>query len=159
MSIVTQMENDFVDKRGWITQAELLDMVSVGRSLPGIMIANIAVLFGYKVAGIPGVIAASLGLTLPSIIALTIVTAFYDRLKDQPLVAKAMAGVRAAVVPIILVAALKLRKTALESRIGWALAALALLLALFTNLNNVFIILIGAAAGFLLKGGHESDLP
>ena len=48
-SIVTQMQNEFVDKRRWVTEEELLDMVSVGRSLPGIMIANISVLFGYRV--------------------------------------------------------------------------------------------------------------
>lgn len=154
-SIVTQMQNEFVDKRRWVTEEELLDMVSVGRSLPGIMIANISVLFGYRVGKLGGVFAALIGLSLPSILVLTLVTYFYDAFKDLPLVARAMAGVRAAVAPIILVAALKLRSAALAEKLGWFLAAAALCLCLFTTMNNMLIILLGAAAGLLIRGGGK----
>lgn len=154
-SIVTQMQNEFVDKRRWVTEEELLDMVSVGRSLPGIMIANISVLFGYRVGKMGGVFAALIGLSLPSILVLTVVTYFYDAFKDHPLIARAMAGVRAAVAPIILAAALKLRAAALAERLGWLLAAAALCLCLFTPVNNMLIILLGAAAGLLIRGGGK----
>ena len=154
-SIVTQMQNEFVDKRRWVTEEELLDMVSVGRSLPGIMIANISVLFGYRVGKMGGVFAALIGLSLPSILVLTVITYFYDAFKDQPLIARAMAGVRAAVAPIILAAAMKLRAAALAERLGWLLAAVALCLCLFTPINNMLNILLGAAAGLLIRGGGK----
>ena len=50
-SILAQMQSEFVERRQWLTQEELLDIVSVGRSLPGIMIANISALFGYHMGG------------------------------------------------------------------------------------------------------------
>ena len=58
-SIVAQLQREFVDRRGWISKEDLLDIVSVGRSFPGIMVINIAVMFGYHVGGVLfGVIAA-----------------------------------------------------------------------------------------------------
>ena len=50
-SILAQMQSEFVERRQWLTQEELLDIVSVGRSLPGIMIANISAPFGYHMGG------------------------------------------------------------------------------------------------------------
>ena len=45
-SIIAQMQKDFVAKRGWTTDEELLDKISVGRSVPGTMISNVTLLFG-----------------------------------------------------------------------------------------------------------------
>ena len=57
-SIVAQIQKEYVEKKHWITDEELLDFTSVGRSLPGLMIGNTSVLFGYHAAGIPGAMAA-----------------------------------------------------------------------------------------------------
>ena len=40
-SIIAQMEQEFVDKRHWVEQSDLLELIAVGKSLPGIMVANI----------------------------------------------------------------------------------------------------------------------
>ena len=53
-SILAQMEQEFVDKRRWLTKQELLELVAVGKSLPGIMITNITMLFDYQMAGVLG---------------------------------------------------------------------------------------------------------
>ena len=52
-SIVAQMQKLYVEKEKTITSQELLDITSVGRSLPGTMIGNVAMLYGYRAAGIP----------------------------------------------------------------------------------------------------------
>lgn len=65
-SILAQMEQEFVDKRHWITKAELLDLLAVGKSLPGIMIINITMLFGYQMAGVAGGLVAVLGVLSPA---------------------------------------------------------------------------------------------
>ena len=80
-SILAQMEQEFVDKRKWLTKSELLDMVAVGRSVPGIMITNISMIFGYSVGGVFGGFCAVLGITTPAILILSIVTMFYSKLK------------------------------------------------------------------------------
>ena len=53
-SIIAQIQQEYVQKKGWITDEDLLDITSVGRSLPGLMIGNVSYLFGYHVAGFPG---------------------------------------------------------------------------------------------------------
>ena len=124
-SILAQMEQEFVDKRKWLTKSELLDMVAVGRSVPGIMITNISMIFGYSVGGVFGGFCAVLGITTPAILILSIVTMFYSKLKDNVWCASALRGIRSAVVPIIVIA---------------------LLLCAFTNIGNIELVGLGVGS-------------
>lgn len=153
-SIVAQMQQEFVEKRHWINEEELLDFTSVARSLPGIMIANTSLIFGYHMAGIPGALAAVVGITIPSVVIIALVTLVYDAFRSNPYVLRALTGVRAAVIPIILSAALRLRKGALKDWIGYVLAALAAGLSIL-GVNNFIIILLGVAAGLLIGEAKE----
>ena len=63
-SIIAQMEREFVDERGWMTKSDLLELIAVGKSLPGIMVANITLLFGYQMAGVLGGICAVIAAVL-----------------------------------------------------------------------------------------------
>ena len=150
-SIVAQIQKEYVEKKHWITDEELLDFTSVGRSVPGLMIGNASVLFGFHAAGVPGAVAALLGIILPPVAIMLGVVFIYDLVKDNLYVARAMAGVRAAVVPIILSALIKLFKSGMKDAWCYVIALGALALCLFTNMNNVFIVLIGAAAGLLVQ--------
>lgn len=149
-SIIAQMQKEFVDKRHVITEEELLDITSVGRSMPGTMIGNVALMFGYHTAGIPGAFGALFGMISPSLLILSILTFFYTSIKDNIYVARALVGVRASIVPIIGSAALRLRKTALRDKITYLIAAAAFCLFLFTGINNIFIVLLGACSGLLI---------
>ena len=114
-SIIAQMEREFVDERGWMTKSDLLELIAVGKSLPGIMVANITLLFGYQMAGVLGGICAAIGLCIPAVVTLTIVTAIYDAIKDNYWVWSALKGVQCAVAPIIGGAAISLGKDALTT--------------------------------------------
>ena len=105
-SIVAQMQKDFVDEKKELTAEELLDIVSVGRSLPGTMIGNVAYLFGHRRAGALGGVVSVIGMVLPPMLILSVLTYGYGLLKDNIWVAKMLQGVRAAVVPIILAVAI-----------------------------------------------------
>ena len=133
---------------------ELLDITSVGRSLPGLMIGNVSYLFGYHVAGFPGALACLLGISLPSLIVLTVVTWCYTQVKDNLYVSRAMTGVRAAVAPVVASAALKLRKAALADRAGYVFLFLAFALYLFGGLSCILIVLISGFLGWLLSVWH-----
>lgn len=150
-SIVAQIQKEYVEKEHWITDEELLDFTSVGRSTPGLMIGNASVLFGYHAAGVPGAAAALLGITLPPVVIMLGVVYIYDLMKDNPYVARAMVGVRAAVAPIIFSALLKLFKSGMKNWYCYLIAAGAFCLCLFVKLNNVIIVLLGALAGLLYK--------
>ena len=111
-SIVAQIQKEFVAKRKWMTEEELLDTVSVGRSLPGLMIGNVSFMFGYQNGGVFCAIMSLLGISVPALLIMTVVTMCYTKIKDNLYVARAMTGIRAAVVPIIGSAGLRLRKGA-----------------------------------------------
>ena len=54
--IVTLMKNKFVDELHWIDEEEMLDLVAIAQSSPGAIAVNGAIVVGYKLAGIPGVL-------------------------------------------------------------------------------------------------------
>lgn len=151
-SIIAQMQKDFVDDKKILTAEELLDIVSVGRSVPGTMIGNVAYLFGYRQAGVPGALAALIGMVTPPMLILSVLTLGYNKFKDNVYVAKMLSGVRAAVVPIILSAVLRLSKGNLNTLLAIGICLGACLLSLIWNINCACIILLGGAIG--LAVGH-----
>ncbi len=146
-SIIAQIQKEYVEKLHWITDEELLDYTSVGRSVPGLMVGNASLLFGYHAAGFPGAFAALFGVTIPPFLIMIGVTFLYGLVKDNPYVAKAMMGVRAAVVPIILSALVKLFKSGMKNWFCYLIAIGAMVLCLFSGISNVVIVVMGAAAG------------
>lgn len=153
--IIAQMQKEYVEKQHLITEAELLDITSVGKSLPGVMISNTAFLFGYHLYGLPGGFACVFGMILPPIVTLAFVAQFYDAIRDNVYIAKAMVGVRAAVVPIIFNAVLRLRKGAYPFPLCYAVTLAAIALNLLLNVNCVYIVLFAALAGIAINLIHD----
>ena len=79
----------------------------------------------------------------------------YDLVKDNIYVARAMVGVRAAVVPIIFSALMKLFKSGMKDIFCYIVAACALALCLFSGISNVLIVVMGAAAGLIWRQGRN----
>lgn len=154
-SIIAQMQKKYVEKEKSITSEELLDMTSVGRSLPGTMVGNVAMLYGYRVAGLPGGIACLLGMVIPPFIILSVVTYFYNIFRTNPYVISAMTGVRAAIVPVILSAALGLLKGAFKFPPCYVVAALTFALYLFFNVSCVLLIILGVVCGLAICEYYE----
>ena len=157
-SIVAQMEQEFVDKRGWMTKSDLLELIAVGKSLPGIMVVNITMLFGYQMAGALGGVCAAVGLCIPAVITLTVVTAIYDAIKDNYWVWSALRGVQCAVAPIIGGAAISLGKDALRSAAAIMICAAAFVLCYFTSISNLTLVIAGVVIALVWMGVSEHGL-
>lgn len=151
-SILAQMEQEFVDRRKWMTKDDLLDLIAVGKSVPGIMITNIGMLFGYQQGGWFGGFCAVMGLVLPAVIILSVITFCYDAFKSNYWCRCVLEGIQAAVVPIIGSAALSLGKDVLKKRKGQIICIVTLLLGMYTNISNVLLVILGVAAAFLERG-------
>lgn len=63
--IVTLMKDKFVDKYHWIEENEMLDLIAIAQSAPGAIAVNGAIVVGYKLAGLAGVLTAIFGTVLP----------------------------------------------------------------------------------------------
>lgn len=154
-SIVAQMRELYVQNRKVLRDEEILDMVSVGRSLPGIMGCNIALLFGYRMAGIAGGVMCIVGMILPPLLILILVSFFYETFRSNPWVVAAMGGMRAAVVPIIISAAWNMLKGSFKFPPCYAVAVLVFVLYVFLDISCVWLTLLGLAAGIIISEIYE----
>ena len=155
MSIISQMQNVFVKKRGLITDEELLDITSVARSIPGAMVANSAMMFGYRIGGVTGGLICAFSMSLMPLIILTAVTFFYTEFIGNELIASAMMGVRAAVVPIIVSAAVGMVRGAFRYAPCILVSLLSLSLYLLFDLSCVYLVIIGAVLGIVICEAYE----
>src|SRR5574344_1472775 len=70
-------------KYGWITESEFLDIISISQITPGAIAINTATFVGYKIGGILGAFTASMGIVLPSLITVTIIAMFFNKIKEN----------------------------------------------------------------------------
>lgn len=148
-NIIAQVQTDFVEKQHRMDDQELLDIVSVGRSLPGTMIGNVAYLLGYSQGGVLCGVMSVLGMITPPMVILSIVTVFYHAVRDNMWVARALNGVRAVVAPVILSAVLKLQKdgSGLPKAAFLGLCAVGCLLSFVFHVSSILIVLLGVGVG------------
>lgn len=148
-SIISHMEKVLVQKRAWISAAELVDYISVGKSLPGTMVAHVSYMVGYRVKGWKGGIAAIIGLCTPPVVVMAFIATIYSRLLGVTMIHHALYGVRAAIVPIILSVIFSLGKSALLDWKSWVILAGALFMAAVLHVSMAVIAVAAALAGWL----------
>ena len=117
-AMLPMLEKEVVNNKHWATEEELMDYYAIGQCTPGIIAINTATFIGYKVKGIPGAIMATLGVIAPSLVIITVITAFISNFMDLWFVSSAFAGIRACVCVLIFDAVLKLGKKALVDNAG-----------------------------------------
>ena len=154
-SIVAQMKMLYVDQEKSLKNEELLDLTSIGRSLPGTMIGNIAMFYGHRVAGFWGGVACVFGMITVPMIILILITSFYTAFQNNLWVAAAMKGVRASVAPIILGALLGILKGAFKVTPCIAVATAMFALYFFLRVSCVWLVIIGAVLGLLISEYYE----
>ena len=105
------IQREIVENKKWSTEKEILDYYAVGQCTPGVIAVNTATFIGYKLKGIIGGIIATLGVVFPSLIIILIIAAFLQNFADLAIVQSAFAGIRVAVVALIITTVVKLLKS------------------------------------------------
>ncbi|MBO6000005.1 MAG: chromate transporter, partial [Lachnospiraceae bacterium] len=101
------------DKTGWFSHADIADMIAISESTPGAIGINMSTYAGYKTAGVPGGILASLALAAPSFIIILIIAKFLVKFRDNRYVEGAFYGLRPASRAMITVACIHVAKVAI----------------------------------------------
>ena len=154
-SIIAQMQHQYVEKQKEITPQELLDLASVAKSLPGTMIGNVAMLYGYRAGGLAGGFAAVFGMILPPFAVILVISYFYAAFRANPWVNAAMEGMQAAVVPIIFGAAVNLVKGSMPYPPCVLLMLISVAAYLFTGINPIFMVILGVVLGLVIGSWYE----
>ena len=85
----------------WFSHAQLADMIAVSESTPGPIGVNMATYVGFTTAGIPGAVAATLGLVTPSVIIILLIARVLQAFRQNKYVDAAFYGLRPCSVGLI----------------------------------------------------------
>ena len=146
------MEREFVEKQKWINAEEMVDIIALAQSLPGVIAVNTSIFIGYKLGGVIGAVVALMGVVLPSILIILAIALLLINIKDSQYAQRAFAGVRAGVAALIGIAAARLSKRAIRDIWGILLAAGGFIAVVFFDVHAIYVILAGAVTGYILYG-------
>lgn len=147
---------------GWISATEFADAVALGNALPGPIAPQVSAYVGYKLAGVPGAIAAAAGTVLPTTLLMLVMVAMFFSVKDVPIVRAMLTAVRPVVIGLLIWTAYDMASTVFGVKsLGWgralqqgwdkvviALAACGLLT--FTSINPVWLVVGAAVLGLVI---------
>ena len=166
-AMISIIENICVEQKKWITHDEMMNLTIIAESTPGPIAINAATFVGYKQAGIPGSIVATVGMALPSFVIIYLISAVLDNFLEILWIANAFKGIKIGVGLLIFNVALTMLKKMKPKPMPRVIAgcACAVMLAVnFLSLNFstiALLILAGAVSlGLFLtserKGGSET---
>lgn len=168
-AMISWMEGEVIQKRRWIEAAEFTEILALSSSVPGAVAINASVFIGHKTAGRLGAMAAMSGVVLPSFMIITLIAGFFMQARCYPVIKAVFSGVRAAIVALILLAALKIGKEVIKDVASLFIMSSAMVLVLFFNVHAITVIIGGALAGFIILAclagkkrnakGKNHDLP
>ena len=153
-AMVSLVQRDMVEKKKWLTEREMVDVIAIAESTPGVIALNTATYVGAKIAGFWGSLFASIGAMLPSVIVILAIYPVIQLFGENQYVKWAFLGIRACVSALILNATYKISKMNEKTVVSFVVTGVALVLALLSTfevikLDMVFIILGAALFGII----------
>ena len=109
-AMISIIENICVERKGWISQDEMINMTVIAESTPGPIAINCATYVGYKMAGVAGATVATFGMVVPSFVVIFVISKFLDDFLKFTVIAHAFQGIKIAVGLIIFEAAVRMIK-------------------------------------------------
>ncbi len=150
LTMLPMLKYELVEKNGWVTEEELLDYYAVGQCTPGIIAVNVSTFVGFRKKGIPGAIFSTLGMISPSLIIVSILAFFLEQFMSNQIVAHAVGGIKIVVCALMLQTVITMAKKNLVSAVCYVVAILAFLLALFTPVPTVLLVLVAGIVGIIM---------
>ena len=153
-AMIALLRSEFCEKKQWIGSEEFMDLVAIAESTPGPIAINSATYIGYRMAGFIGALVATVGMVLPSLTIIWLISLFFDAFLKLEIVANAFRGIRVCVVFLILNAGWKMLKeipkNALSMSVFGVTVVLLIAFTLFSvSFSTIFYILLAGLVGVL----------
>jgi chromate transporter len=148
--LIAFLRADVVERLGWISERQLLDAVAVGQVTPGPLFTT-ATFVGYLVAGVPGAVAATVGIFLPAFVFVALSGPLVPRLRRSPVAGKVLDAVNVASLAMMAAVTLQLAAATLRAPVPIALAGISLALLARYSINPTWLVALGAAVGWLVE--------
>ena len=151
-AIVPAAEHEFTRKRKLLNEVELLDMMAIIQSLPGIIAGNAALYIGYRCAGIIGALSALLGVATPSTIIILLIAIFLRNVDlNIPAVQGAFIGAQAAITGLITLTLINMVRKTVKNSFTLILAVASAAATIIFSVSPVWVILSGGVLGIAYK--------
>lgn len=150
-AMIPLIEREVVDRHKWVTKEEMLDLIAISQSCPGVFAINLSTFIGYKLRKTRGALCTSVGTAMPSFLCILLIAMFFHQFEDNNAVAAIFRGIRPAVVALIAVPTFDLARSA---HISWANCwiPIAGALAIWAfGVSPILIILIAGIGGYVYE--------
>ena len=142
------LQREVVEKKGWVSQEELLDCFAISQCTPGVIAVNAATYVGYHRKGALGSIFATAGVVIPALVIICVLAGMLGQVAHYPVVVNAFAGIRVAVAALVTATLWKLYRKSVKGAFGNGLFAAALILTVL-GINPVWVVLAAVLLGVL----------
>lgn len=150
LAMMPIMQRELIEKRGWVSEEELIDYFAIGQSTPGIIAVNVATFVGYKKLGWLGGIIGTLGVVTPSWVIIMLLAGAISSVDKYPLAQRALRGINVAVAALLTSVIVKFTKNTIKNFWNALFMLLAFALIYFFKVQSVWIILSSLIIGCLL---------
>ncbi len=160
-AMIPLIQREAVTHHGWVTDDDIMDIIAIAESTPGPVAINSATFVGYRVAGVLGSAAATLGVVTPSFIVIYLISGIIRQFQEITVIKYAFFGIRAGVIALICKALINMYKKAPKGLIYYIIMGAAFILAAFVNINAVYIIIAAAVIGIIsaiVAGRRKNDI-
>ncbi len=147
--MIPLMEQEIVDRRGWLSREEFLNQLALSQSMPGVLAVNMATGLGYRLRGLRGAFSAIAGNIVMPVLFIITLAMLFRHFRDNPFVERFFMGVRPAVVALIAAPVFRLAQSA---KVTWAtcwIPILAALLIWLFDVSPILVILAAVVLGFV----------
>lgn len=148
-AMIPLIQNEVVDKRGWIDKDSFIDMLALAQSCPGPIAVNTAVFAGYKIAGVPGAIVSVMGAILTAFVILLVVAIYFVGVKDNALVERMFKAIRPAVTALIAAPVIGMGKHAKINKKNIIIPIAAVVFVTILKKSPIYVILASAIGGLI----------
>ena len=151
-AMIPLIERELIDKKKWISQDEMADILSISQAFPGAIAVNSAILIGRKLGGYTGAVFALLGVTLPSFMVILIVARLFIHISNINIIKAALKGIGSAIVALLIVTVIRIAKAGIKDKISPIITVIALFLLLGTRIHPIYVVIMGILFGMIYHG-------
>lgn len=147
-AMIPLIEQKVVDEKHWLRREELMDLMAVAQSCPGVFAVNISIFIGYKMRRTPGALVCTIGTALPSFIIILAIALFFQQFRHYSAVESIFRGIRPAVVALIAAPVFRMAKTARICRYNVWIPVVSASAIWLLGFSPVYIVILAGLGGY-----------
>ena len=148
-AMIPLIERKVVDEKRWVSEQELLDLIAVAQSCPGIFAVNLSIFIGLKQRGKTGALVSAIGTCLPSFLCILAIALVFQQFRENVWVEHFFHGIRPAVVALIALPVFRMAKSAKINRYNIWIPLVAAFLIWMLGVSPIFGVLAAGVSGYV----------